>query len=113
MATVGVVVGPVHHPALVIPFVFAEELDGIPLPQRRHPGGQIDIVGYQYSLSRSQFQNKALMPAAGIVIGEHPCDHSLSLDLLAAVGAIEGGRCRYRRRKSSVTATFRNQIALF
>lgn len=55
MATRGVVMCPVHHATLIVPFILALEIDGVADRQDLYSGSQIDIVRNQKCLAEPSF----------------------------------------------------------
>ena len=70
-------VGPVNHPAKLIPLVLPLELNRVPLGDG-DPRRQIDVVGNEQCLSRGETKNEALVASSVIVIGQHPRHRALA-----------------------------------
>lgn len=91
--TCRVVMRPVNHPALGVPFVDAIERHGIAHLNRIDPGREINVVCDEQRLTRGQPENEALMPAAFVVIrqqGDHfPLSHHLQTAALVAEGRLQ------------------------
>ena len=91
MNALGVVVRPVDHTALGIPFVLAIELNCRALPKIRDTRCQIDIMSDQQGLSVSQSNDEPLMPIPIHIIGQHADDDSLPLNLKVAYLTLKRG----------------------
>ena len=76
-----VTVCPVNHAAFGVPFVFAAEGHQIAFAKSDDSRRQIDVVRDQQRLSRRKRHNKALMPAAVIVVREHSKNDALPFHL--------------------------------
>lgn len=57
----GVVVRPMYHPALFVPFILAAKGDSTTGLDRRSRG-QIDVMGYKESVTGRDADNEPLMP---------------------------------------------------
>ena len=90
MPAVGIVVGPVNHPALFIPLVLAIKFDRIALGQGIDAGGQVDIVGHQHGLPGCEPDDEALMPPALVVVRQNGDNDALPLDLHIALPVLKG-----------------------
>lgn len=84
VASLRIVVRPVHHAAFRVPFVFAVKGDRIAGAQRIDAPRQIDVVGHQQRLSGIQLDDEALMTAAIVVVGQKLHHHALAGKLLVA-----------------------------
>ena len=72
-------VGPVNHPAKLIPLVLPPELNRVPLGDG-DPRRQIDVVGNEHGLI-SHAQNEPLVLRPLKIVGEAPGHHTRRLDL--------------------------------
>ena len=59
-----IVVGPMHHPAQVVPFEFAREFHAIADPQRLHAPADVHIVRHQHRFPTRQPHQEPLVTAA-------------------------------------------------
>lgn len=81
MRSTRVSMGPVDNTPALTPFVFPEKLDRITLSKRVYSRSKIDVMGDQECLPGRQLENKFLMPAALIIIGQQFDDHPLTRHL--------------------------------
>lgn len=90
MSPIRVVVCPMNCAPFRVPFVLPTERHLVSFSQARYSRGDIDIVGDEQGLARSQFQNETLVPAAIAVIRKYPFDYSPAFDLKFAAALFEG-----------------------
>ena len=107
MLPTGIVVSPVDYAALFVPFVFAIKFHGVAGFEGADAGGKVNVVGNEEGLTGAELENKFLMSAAVVIIGQNFTNFAGTLDLEIArailkgvgEGLIAGGadRCRIRR----------------
>jgi hypothetical protein len=76
MAAIRVAMGPVDDTALFVPFVFTVKRHRVALAQTLDARGDVDIVGHQHGLARSQRQNESLMTPTTCIVGENTPDNT-------------------------------------
>lgn len=84
MAATGIAVSPMHHPTLLVPLVFAIELDRIAHLQPFQTLRQVDVVRHKQGQSRLQAQDETLMSAAFVVIAQDFHNYARACNLIAA-----------------------------
>ncbi|HTG92461.1 MAG TPA: hypothetical protein VL866_07740 [Pyrinomonadaceae bacterium] len=73
-----------------VPLIFPEKFYFVANLERVNARCQVNIVGDQECLARSQLDDKSLMPAAVIIVREQPSDRSVSLYLSMALAVCKG-----------------------
>ena len=76
-----VAVCPVNHAPFGVPFVLAAERHNIAFAKADDSRSQIDVVRDEKRLPRGERHDEALMPAAVIVVREHPTNDALPFHL--------------------------------
>lgn len=84
-----VTVSPMNHPSFRVPFVLSVELNSVTFTKRRYPWCEIDVVGNQNCLARTQTDYESLMTTAIDVIRENLCNYSSALNLNVAGVTVE------------------------
>ena len=82
--------GSVNRSTFRVPLIFPEEFYFVANLERVNARCQVNIVGYQKGLARSQLNDKSLMPASVIIVGEQPRNPSFSLYLNMALAFCKG-----------------------
>lgn len=78
MSSVRIMMGPVDHPTLSVPFVLARKGYLISHSQAIDPGRNVNIMGDKHRVARLQAHNKPLVSGTFIVIGKN-LGHGASL----------------------------------
>lgn len=94
MLALRITVCPVDHATLSIPLVLAIEDNTVAIVQCCDARSEIDIVGDQQGLTGGKPEDKALVTAAVVVVGQNAIHHAFSADLKAALLSLECGRDR-------------------
>ena len=81
---------PVNRSTLRVPLIFSEKPYFVANLERDNSRCQVNVVGNQECLARSQLNDKSLMPASVVVVRKEPSDRSVSLDLYLALVLCEG-----------------------
>lgn len=81
MFSVGIVVSPVEYAAFFVPFVFAIKFDGVACFEGVDAGGKINIVGNEEGLTGTELEDKFLMSAAVVIIGQNFINFAGTLNL--------------------------------
>ena len=77
--TLGIVMGPVHEPAEVVPFVHSADLNPV-ADANWHTLGQIDVVGDKQRFTIADIQDKALVPGTVVVVRQQPHHDTAEFD---------------------------------
>ena len=111
----GVAVCPVNHAAFGVPFILAAERHNIAFAKADDSRRHIDVVRDEKRLPRGERHDEGLMPAAGVIVREHPTNDALPFHLHLARVLLEGageclvaprecwGRWRYGGRRAADT----------
>ena len=71
MVLVRIMVGPVNHPTLVIPFILTEEINRISRAEIINSWCQVDIMGNQYRLAGREIEYETLVPGTLFIIFQY------------------------------------------
>lgn len=85
MTAFWIVMCPVNRSTFRVPLIFPEKFYLVVNLERVNPRCQVNIVGDEECLTRSQLNDESLMRAAVIVVREQPSDPSFSLYLNMAL----------------------------
>lgn len=80
---------PMNDTPFRVPFIYPVECHDISFLKIGKSWGKINVVGYKQGLAGFELQNKALMTASLVVIGQNSDDDSIPFCLEAAFAFIE------------------------
>ncbi|MDT4955716.1 MAG: hypothetical protein QOJ02_3854 [Acidobacteriota bacterium] len=85
---------PVNHAAFGISFILAAERHHVAFAKPDNSRCQINVVRDEQRLARGERHDEALMPAAVVIIREHPLNNALPFHLNVARASLErAGEC--------------------
>lgn len=90
MAAGWVVVRPVDHPALVVPFVYPAKGDLVTFTYAVDSGGNVYVMGDKYRVAGGQTYNKSLMAVPLAIIGKESGNHTRFRDRDIASATAKG-----------------------
>ena len=94
-----IVVRPVNDTAAIVPLKLTKERYGIANPERRYSWCKIDVVRNEHRAAWRDFDDKALMATAVVVVGQNACDRTAAANLVTRLPVGNSGRGRTRRRR--------------